>query len=272
MIGDLKFDLNSENFYIMRFLLGSFMRSRVLLALVDSSSRLNTLRNDLGKSSATVLHAVSELESYNLTIKDYKDYCLSSKGFIYALALDKLVKNLYIFQSNPNFWQKHDIDNLPNEFVENAYLLKDSTYISTDKRDMEKPVNDYFKNIKNSDNIRVILPVFSEIYLEMILKSLREDHKLELIVDDKVFGSLKNSSYFNRILRLSKEKKLVLKKYFGDLSLFLTIGNDFISLNLFDMEGFFDDSETIFNKTSDGVKWGEIIFNFYLDNSSTVVL
>ena len=272
MIGDLKFELDSENFYIMRFLLGSFIRSRVLLTLVNSSSRLNTLRSDLGKSSATVLHAVSELESYNLTIKDYKEYCLSSKGFIYALALDKLVKNLYIFQLNPNFWLKHDIDNLPNEFVENAYLLKDSTYVSTDKRDMETPVNDYFENIKNSGNIRIILPIFSEIYLDIILKSLKGNHQLELIIDDKVFKSLKNSSYFNRILRLSKEKKIVLKKYFGDLSLFLTMGDDFISLNLFDKDGFFDDSETIVNKTSDGVKWAEIIFDFYSDNSSKVVL
>ena len=272
MIGDLSFELDSENFKTMKFLLSSYMRASLLLALVNSSSRLSTLRDDLGKSSATILHAVSELENFNLTMRDFKYYCLSSKGYIYGLALDKLCKNLYIFESNRKFWQNHYIDALPNEFVENAYLLKESVYRCSDKRDMEKPVNDYFENIKNCKDIKIILPMFSEIYLEMILKTVKENHKLELVIDEEVFNSLKNSKYFNRILKLSKQDKIVIRKYIGDLKIFLTFCNDFMSMNLFYKDGFFDDSTTIFNETSDGVKWAEIIFDYYLGHSVIVVL
>lgn len=272
MIGDINFELDSENFRIMRFLLSSFMRTDLLLTLVNSSSRLCSLRSNLGKSSATILHGVSELEAFNLISKDSKYYCLSSKGFIYGLALDKLCKNLYIFQSNPEFWQNHFIDGLPSEFVENAYLIKDSVYICSDKLDMEKPIRDYFKNIKNSKSIKIILPIFSELYLEMILKTVGSDHDLELIVDEEVFTSIKKSRYYRRIIRLSKGGKIILRKYIGDLNLFLTFSDEFMSLNLFDKDGFFDDSETIFNNTSDGVKWAEIMFDYFLDNSNVVVL
>ena len=268
----MNFELGSENFKIMRFLLSSFMRTNLLLALVNSSSRLCSLRSDLGKSSATILHGVNELESFNLITKDSKHYCLTSKGFIYGLALDKLCKNLYIFQSNPDFWQNHYIDGLPSEFVENAYLIKDSVYRCSDKLDMEKPVNDYFENIKNSKNIKIILPVFSELYLEMILKTVKNNHDLELIVDEEVFNSIKSSRYFKRILRLSKKEKIIIRRYIGELSLFLTFSDEFMSLNLFDKDGFFDDSETIFNNTPDGVKWAEIMFDYFLDNSNVVVL
>ena len=191
---------------------------------------------------------------------------------MYGLALDKLCKNLYIFQSNTDFWQNHYIDNLPNEFIENAYLIKDSVYRCSDKLDMEQPIKDYFKNIRNSKNIKIILPIFSDIYMEMILKTVKKKHKLELIVDDDVFKNLKKSKYFKKIMKLSRDEKIILRKYIGDLSLFLTFSNNFMSLNLFYKDGYFDDSETIFNDSPDGVKWAEIVFDYYLDNSSLIVL
>ena len=111
------------DFLVVRFLLASKIRPKLLLLLSDSYYDLNAFRKDLNKPSASILHGLKELESVNLVKKNFKYYYLTSKGVLYSASLKKLYEDLYIFQSNKDFWLNHSIESIPEESFKNAYLL-----------------------------------------------------------------------------------------------------------------------------------------------------
>ena len=58
------------------------MRSKLLLAIYEQSKKLDDLRNELKKPSATILHGLKELENINLVRKVQKYYELTSNGYL----------------------------------------------------------------------------------------------------------------------------------------------------------------------------------------------
>ena len=62
------------DFLVVRFLLASKIRPKLLLLLSDSYYDLNAFRKDLNKPSASILHGLKELESVNLVKKNFKNY------------------------------------------------------------------------------------------------------------------------------------------------------------------------------------------------------
>ena len=111
------------DFLVVRFLLSSKIRPKLLLLLSKSNYNLNGFRRDLNKPSASILHGLKELESANLIKKTFKTYSLTSKGVLCSVSLQKLFEDLYIFQLNREFWLNHSIESIPQECFKNAYLL-----------------------------------------------------------------------------------------------------------------------------------------------------
>ena len=113
------------DFLVVRFLLASKIRPKLLLLLSESNYDLNGFRKVLDKPSASILHGLKELESVNLIKRSFKSYSLTSKGVLCSASLEKLFQDLYIFQSNKDFWLNHSIESIPIESFKNAYLIKE---------------------------------------------------------------------------------------------------------------------------------------------------
>ena len=60
------------DFLVVRFLLASKIRPKLLLLLSESYYDLNGFRKDLNRPSASILHGLKELESVNLIKKNLK--------------------------------------------------------------------------------------------------------------------------------------------------------------------------------------------------------
>ncbi len=261
-----------DDFLNVRFLLASQMRPKLLLLLLNSDQDLNSFREELDKPSASILHGLKELEGVRLISKNFKYYSLSSKGFLYSLSLDKLSKDLFIFQENREFWQSHSIDSLPLDSFRNAYLLKDSILVESDETDLSKTLIEYLDLLSNSEDMRIILPIFSEQHLDIILENLENGGQLQLITTEEVLYSLRKSGYFKSFAEYSKNNQIDLRKLNIDIELFLTICENAMSLSLFFNDGLFDDSSFILNQTEDGIKWANMLFSYYLKMSVRVIL
>lgn len=68
-----KQELNQE-FKNIKYILTSTMRTKILLHLYNNSQKLDDLRNEISKPSATILHGLKELENMNLVRKIQKEY------------------------------------------------------------------------------------------------------------------------------------------------------------------------------------------------------
>ncbi|HYB59422.1 MAG TPA: hypothetical protein VEB88_04150, partial [Candidatus Acidoferrales bacterium] len=78
---------------LLRLLICSDLRKKLLLALKDGTPSLADLREATGVSSTAVIHALRELEKEHLTFQDGKrNYLLTSTGKIVALHVESFVQ------------------------------------------------------------------------------------------------------------------------------------------------------------------------------------
>lgn len=269
--GDNELTNRYGDFLAVRFLLASKIRPKLLLLLHNSNNDLNGFRMNLDKPSASILHGLKELESANLIKKDFKYYSLTSKGILCATSLEKLFEDLYIFQSNKDFWLNHSIESIPPESFKNAYLLKDSVFIESDEQNLSKSRMKILDLLSRCKDMKIILPIFIDEHLELILENLENGNNLVLITNEQVLSSLKKSHYYDELLDYSKKGQVSIRKVDDDLKLFLTTCDNGMALNLFFIDGFFDNSCCIFNENTDGIKWANFLFQKYIEKSIKIL-
>ena len=118
----------TEEYKNVKYILTSSMRTKLLLAVYESSKNLEDLRTELKKPSATILHGLKELENINLVKKTQKYYELTSNGFLLTTNMIKLIENWFSINKNKKFWNDHDLSDIPEDMLKSMYLLKEAEY------------------------------------------------------------------------------------------------------------------------------------------------
>ena len=150
---ETKKELNDE-FSGIKYILTSGMRSKLLLAMYGNRKNLDELRNELKKPSATILHGLKELENINLIKKVQKYYELTSNGYLLTTNMVKLIENWYAVNKSKLFWNSHDLSGIPDEILNDVYLLKNAEYVTSTTSDLSNAYNTYIKLISKSNLFR----------------------------------------------------------------------------------------------------------------------
>ncbi|WP_406536329.1 helix-turn-helix transcriptional regulator [Methanobrevibacter sp.] len=249
-----KKELNDE-YKNVKYILTSSMRTKLLLTIYESSKNLDELRTAIEKPSATILHGLKELENINLIRKSQKYYELTSNGYLLTANMVKLIENWYSINKNKDFWNNHDISDIPEDILKNMYLLKDAEYEYSTTSDLSNAFNKYIKLISQSTELKIIMPIYSENHFKHYIRLLEENKlkELELIVNRKIYDSIKQNSQLKQ--GLIKNKKVKIKCVNRDLKIFLTFSDEFMSLTLFFKDGHYDDSQILIAKDENALKW-----------------
>lgn len=254
--------LNQE-FKDVKYILTSNMRTKLLLALYEIPKNLDELRNELKKPSATILHGLKELETINLIRKAQKYYELTSNGYLLTTNMIKLIDNWYSLSKSEVFWDNHDLSDIPEEIIKNVYLLKDAEYINSTTSDLSIAFNKYIKTISKARTLQIILPIYSENHFKHYINLLNEEKlkRLELIISEEIFDSIKKNDSFRK--DLLENKKVKLKIIQTNLKIFLTYSEEFMSLTLFFKDGHYDDSQILIGRDKNALKWAEYLIKLY---------
>lgn len=253
----------SKEYKHIKYILTSTMRTKLILTLYAYPKNLEELRSNLQKPSATILHGLKELESMNLIKKVQKQYQLTSNGVILATNMVKLVENWVSLNNNSNFWNNHYLDDIPEEFLKNMHLLKDVKYIKSTTSDLSNAFNKYIQLISDSQELKIIMPIYSENHLNHIIELLNENklRYVEMIISNEILNSIKLNKTFRNLLLKNKKVKIICIKQ--NLKLFLTCSHDFMSLTLFFKDGHYDDSQILIGESENAKKWGTNMFKYY---------
>ena len=249
-----KKELNDE-YQNVKYILTSSMRTKLLLVLYEHSKKLEDIRKDLKKPSATILHGLKELENKNLIHKIQKYYELTSNGYILTTNMIKLIENWYSINKSKQLWNSHDLSDIPEEILKDIYLLKDVEYETSTTSDLSNAFNKYIQLLLNSTELKIILPIYSENHFKYIIDFLNENKpsKLELIVNEKILNSIKQNQNLEK--SLLENENVTVKCIEQDLKLFLTCSDNFMSLTLFLKDGHYDDSQILIGKDKNALKW-----------------
>lgn len=187
----------------IKYILTSSMRTKLIISIYEKEKNLEELRNELKKPSATILHGLKELENLNFIKKRNKYYYLTSNGYLLAVNMLKLIENWYSINKNEIFWNRHDLSCIPEDLLKKLYLLKNSYCINSTNDDLSKALTSYLNLLGKSKNLKMILPIFSEIHIENIL-NLVENEKidsLKLITPTEIFNSIEENPKFKKIIK-----------------------------------------------------------------------
>lgn len=253
----------NEEYKNIKYILTSTMRSRLILTMYKSPKNLEELRNELHKPSATILHGLKELENKNLIRKIQKQYQLTSNGFLLATNMVKLIENWSSINKNTDFWDTHNLTGIPKELLKNMYLLKDATYITSTTSDLSNAFNRYIKLISTSNELKIIMPIYSENHFKHMIELLNENKLkyLELIVNKEILNSMKLNNVLKKNLIKNKKVKIICVE--DTLKLFLTYSPTFMSLTLFFKDGHYDDSQILIGKSENTLKWASELYSIY---------
>lgn len=259
---ETKRELNEE-YKSLKYILNSSMRTKLLLAIYENSKNLDELRNELNKSSATILHGLKELENVNLIKKTQKIYELTSNGFLLTANMVKLIENWNSIHKNRDFWDNHDLKDIPEEVLKNIFLLKEATYVNSTTSDLSNAFTQYINMISDARNLKIILPIYSENHFKQLIKLLNSKklEHLEIIVSEHILRSIRRNNFFKNAL-LEHEKVTIISIKLT-LKVFLTCSEEFMSLSLFFKDGHYDDAQILMAKDENAIDWALNLFAFY---------
>ena len=110
----------------------------------------------------------------------------------------------------------------------------------------------------------MILPIFSKMYIDIVLKSLiKNDATLNIITNNTILDLIYKNDSDNVFNSLINENKIQITLVDYDLDMFFTSCDNFSSLFLFYDKMLFDDSEMLLIKDEENIKNARNMFSYF---------
>jgi len=292
----------AELFKNVREILGSTIRIKVLISLFLSKKNPKQIQDETNLPQTAILSGLKDLKKINVVKKVEKEFFLSSNGHMIVISMLRFFENLYAIKNSFDFLENHYLRDIPLKQLNNILMIKNAKCIASSKENLTKPSTEYLNLISKSKNLKILMPIFSTIYLDGILNSLSNENSLELVITDNILKYMKLNDYGDKLSAILNEisandvnakhnKKenskiridivenksnlnentqnfnnnqlIKIWKIPDDFKLFLSSCDNFLALHLFFKDDYYDDSEMLIDETKNGIKWGAEIFEHY---------
>ncbi|MBI5680165.1 MAG: DUF1724 domain-containing protein [Methanobacterium sp.] len=249
----------------LKFITSSDIRTKIIISLKERPKKLGELKNEVQTNASAILHNMGQLENKKLIIKEFQDYSLSQTGEITAINLINLVKAIYLLKNNKDYLLNHDLKEIPISLLDEIECLE---HLKITNSPIDIILNTYSGRIAESKYIKCIIPV-SGIINEFISDILHQNINSNLIFakndleDTSPQINLKTPSIVN--------KKSNLKfAIHNNLKLTLILTDNFLLLNLPEINGRNDSKTNLVCQSEDAICWGNKLFDYYLKKSEEI--
>jgi predicted transcriptional regulator len=249
----------------------SELKLNLLLSLKEGGKELSDLRDELGSSGSTIIHALQDLEELNLTRKTEKTYELTSMGEIFSIFLKDASSMMTVLEDFQDFWLRHEVETIPLELLKRIGELDGSYLVQDTRTDLAKVHITFQEILLTSRKVKGASPIFHPDYISVFQNLLNIGAKVQLVLTHDVL---------DRMLSLVDPREL--SEYIVDdmLSIFLlddlrvalTVTENSFSLGLFSVDGTYDYGMDLISNTESAIKWGEQLFDELLSRSERLDL
>jgi predicted transcriptional regulator len=249
---------------LLRLLICSDLRKKLLLALNNGTTSLAGLREATGASSTAAIHALRELEKERLTFQDGKrNYLLTSSGKIVALHVESFVQTVNVITQFGKFWLEHDLSGIPEDSLRNIGCLQESQVLTSVPTDIFNAFSTFVTLLEDAKVIRGVAPVFAPDLLDVYAELAAKGIQIELVVTREV---LENMLELADCSPLKDQLKANLKLFVIEQNpkTVFTVTDYFFMVGLFRLDGSYDYSDELLSYSNDGIKWGRELFDHYV--------
>ncbi len=241
-------EYNEFRTYI-KFLFGSDVRLKVLLALINGPMELSELRSIIKSSSSTILHAIYQLEEKNLVSRINRSYELSSTGRIVSLKILGVIRTLSVISRFSEFFLDHDIHSIPDSLLGNIDSIHGASLLKARPEDLTAPYDRIREKVLNSERVWILSGVCYPFYEDIIKMGIPAEIILSEDIADSVESDASDSVKIRAISR--------------DLNFSLIITDDSMALGLFMSDGLYDPGRFIFSEDEDAIDWAWRLFKHF---------
>ena len=255
---------------IQRLAVCSDLRKKIIIRLYDDKKPLGHLRDDLKINSTTAIHALKELEKYNITFQDNdKNYSLTNIGRVIAVKLLDFSDVAEVLEKHKGFWLEHDLSEIPEHLIEKIGWLKDSELFKDTDTEILKAHINYINLLKNAKEIRGVSSIFVPEFTSLFQELVSENIDVQLILSKEVLEKI-DKLLLNQLITKSKPNfNLFIMK--NNLKAAITVTDYFLSIGLFRLDGTYDFSNDLISYSKEAITWGNEFFNHYAKLSERII-
>jgi len=250
----------------LRLAVCSNLRRDLILSLKAGRKPLSELRDLLGVSSTTAIHALRELERGKLICEDEdRNYALTKIGEIVALKLDEFIRAVEVLEKFERFWHEHDLSDIPLPLLQRIGELQNSKPLTGTPTDMFKLHTTSLQVLEQAKKVKGIYPIFNLEYLTAIEEAvMRRKIEVELIITNAVLESLIGIIETEKsFLELVHQPNFSLFATELDLKVALTLTDRVLYLGLFARDGLFDYNRALISDDTAALTWGRDLHEYY---------
>jgi len=253
----------------------SLFRSELKLKIISSLKQgeldLSGMREILGSSGSTILHAINDLSSLGLIEKSGKSYQLSPLGQMYSVVLTNLSNNLGALDSFHDFWLQHDVKGIPESLINQIGVMKNAVLVKNDSIELDKVHSTFRDLLLSARKVYGVSPIFHPDYITTFQKLLDEGATIDLVATPEVLKRTITSTDTTKILEFITEGKLKIRLN-EKIRVALTVTDKSFSMGLFTNQGEYDYSTDLVSDNAEIIQWGEALFKHIASNSKSFEL
>lgn len=247
----------------LRLVTCSDLRRDFLVSLREEKKALSELRDEMGVSSTTAIHALRELEKDNLVFQNTdRNYVLTRTGKIIALKLAGFIDTIDVLKKHEDFWLTHDLSGIPPHLLEKIGWLRDSTLIETTSINTLKVYTNFIEILRNAKVIRGVTSMFVPEF-QLLLKelTLEKNVDVELILTEEILEGMDKEILESIFADKSSKLKLYMMK--EDVRVAFTVTDYLLSFGLFHIDGAYDWNNDLVSYNRNAIEWGRELFEWY---------
>lgn len=252
----------------------SSIRKRSIISLLKSGPlQRRDLKEKTGAShTSTLIKEVNKLVDTDLVEETsmsrngspHKGYELTSLGETISSSLQVCTGAISLIEKDLEFWSKHHLSGIPIQFRKRLNELTGGEIISSSPTDIEMPLQMFLENLKASSKVKGISPIYHSAFIPAISELSGEGVPVSLVLTDDVIEKLVETSEIKTLISSGVEIRVPNVR----VGLSLTVTDCFLSLGLFRNNGTYDVSSDFQCNTTEAVKWGEDLFEYFRERSS----
>ncbi|MFH2111656.1 MAG: winged helix-turn-helix domain-containing protein [Candidatus Bathyarchaeota archaeon] len=249
----------------------SQLKLDILTSLLRGEKKLSTLREELGSSGSTIIHALTDLETLKLTEQAGRHYRLTPLGVIEAHLIEEASSTVEVLEKFRDFWLRHDITAIPSHLLRRIGALRDSTMIQDDSTELDRVHITFKQLLLSSRRVRGVSPIFHSDFIGAFQLLLSEGATVDLILSRGVLDKTLTLADTRQILNYIEKDRL--RIFVADeLRVALTVTENSFSMGFFSLNGEYDYSRDLVSNSRRAIEWGDELFQHFLKDAERLEL
>ncbi len=253
----------------------SNLRRDLMISLQEGKKPLSELREEMGVSSTTAIHALRDLEKGNLIYQDeVRDYALTKIGEIITLKLVGFINAINLLTKYESLWLEHDLSDIPLPLLEKIEDLSNSTLLTNTPTDTFKSHTTFIKVLEQANEVKGIYPIFNLEYLTTIAELVKgKKIDVELIVTNEVLDSIEGVVETEETFKdVFSEPNFALFATDTEIKVALTLTDSVLYLGFFAHNGIYDYNTALISDDEKALSWGRDLYAHCRKLSNVVAL